>query len=120
MTDQSETSASHRHATIAHVAPLPVLAAVFAALMALTVLTVYAASSPIDFGTWSLWIAMGIAAVKGALVVLYFMHLRYDHPFNAIIFIVALLFVAVFISITLLDVVQYQPDIINAPKSTGK
>jgi cytochrome c oxidase subunit IV len=111
MTDHSETDVAHRGAAMAHVAPLPVLAAVFAALLALTVLTVYAAENAAALGAWGLWIALGIAAVKGSLVVLYFMHLRYDRPFNAIIFIVALLFVAIFISITLLDTVQYQPDI---------
>jgi cytochrome c oxidase subunit IV len=111
MTDHPKTDVPAGHAAMAHVAPLPVLLAVFAALLALTCLTVYAADSPIDLGAWSLWIALGIAAVKGALVVLYFMHLRYDHPLHAIIFIVALLFVALFISLTLLDTVQYQPDI---------
>jgi cytochrome c oxidase subunit 4 len=120
MTDRSNAAVAHRDATMAHVAPLPVLAAVFAALMGLTVLTVYVATSPIDFGAWSLWIALGIAAVKGSLVVLYFMHLRYDRPFNAIVFVVALLFVAIFISLTLLDVTQYQPDIIHAPNGAGK
>ena len=37
-------------------------------------------------------IAVGIATVKASLVALYFMHLRYDQPFYAIVLLTALLF----------------------------
>jgi cytochrome c oxidase subunit IV len=92
-----------------HAVPLPVLAAVFAALLLLTLLTV--AVTWYDLGSWNLIIALGIATFKAALVVLFFMHLRYDNPFYAIVFITALLFVALFLGLTLLDTFQYQPDI---------
>jgi cytochrome c oxidase subunit 4 len=110
----SSTDASHGCAAgfqepLAHVVPLPVLLAVFAALIVLTVLTVGA--TRFDLGGWNLGIALGIATVKAALVALYFMHLRYDHPFHAVVFLVALLFLALFLSLTLLDTMQYQPDI---------
>jgi cytochrome c oxidase subunit 4 len=95
----------------AHVVPLPILFAVFAVLLILTGLTVSA--TWIDLGSWNLILAMAIATVKASLVVLYFMHLRYDNPFNALIFIAALAFVTLFISLTLLDTLQYQPDIRN-------
>jgi hypothetical protein len=39
------------------------------------------------------------------------MHLRYDAPFNGLAFIAALVFVAIFILITLLDTVSNQPSI---------
>ena len=93
----------------AHTVPLPVLAAVFAALLLLTGLTV--AVTWYDLGSWNLIIALGIATFKAALVVLFFMHFRYDNPFYAIVFITALVFVALFLGLTLLDTFQYQPDI---------
>jgi len=94
---------------IAHVIPARVLLAVFGALMVLTFLTL--AASWVDLGAWNLWIAMGIATVKASLVVLFFMHLLYDNRFNALIFVTALAFLTLFISLTLLDRVEYQPDI---------
>jgi cytochrome c oxidase subunit 4 len=97
--------------TIAHVVPVRVLLSVFAVLLALTVLTV--AATWVDLGHWNLWIALGIATVKASLVALYFMHLRYDNPFYALIFVTALVFLAVFLSLTLMDTLQYAPTIDN-------
>ena len=67
------------------------LLAVFGALLVLTFLTV--AVTWVDFGrTANVWLALAIAAIKAALVALYFMHLRWDSPFNCLILIaVALL-----------------------------
>jgi cytochrome c oxidase subunit 4 len=109
MTDAPTTQPADGHASLAHVMPVPVLLAVFALLMILTVATV--SVTWIDLGGANLWIAMGIATVKAAFVALYFMHLRYDHPFNALIFIAGLLFLALFISLTMLDTLQYQPSV---------
>ena len=63
-------------------------------------------------------IALGIATLKASLVALYFMHLRYDNPFYAVVFLAALLFLAIFLSLTLLDTFQYQPDVENWRPST--
>jgi cytochrome c oxidase subunit 4 len=103
-----ERPPAHR-GPVVHVSPVPVLLAVFAALMVLTYATV--AVRGFDLGPWNLLIAMGIATVKASLVALYFMHLRYDKPFHAILFVVGVLFVALFISLTLLDTLTYQPDV---------
>ena len=56
------------------------------ALLVLTVVTVGA--STIDFGSGmtNVIIAMLIASIKASLVALFFMHLRWDKPINAIIF----------------------------------
>jgi cytochrome c oxidase subunit IV len=94
-----------------HVVPLRVLLTVFAVLLALTFLTV--AATWLDFGGWALPIALGIATVKASLVALYFMHLRYDQPFYAVVLLAALLFLAIFLSLTLLDTFQYQPEVEN-------
>ncbi|MCX7016649.1 MAG: cytochrome C oxidase subunit IV family protein [Candidatus Sumerlaeota bacterium] len=93
-----------------HVVPLRVLLAVWGALMVFTALTV--AATEVDLGAFNLFIALGIATAKASLVLLYFMHLRYDKPFNAVVFICALLFVAIFISLVLVDTTQYQPELI--------
>ena len=81
--------------------PLWLLAAVFGALLVLTCLTVTVAY--VDLGNLNLYLALAIAAVKASLVVLFFMHLFWDRPFNAMIFIGCLLFVSLFIGIALTD-----------------
>ena len=101
-----------------HVVPAAVLVTVFAALLVLTFATVAATWK--DLGQWNLWIAMGIATLKAGLVALYFMHLRYDHPFHALIFLVALVFLTIFVSITLLDTLEYQGDIQRQQESVQK
>jgi cytochrome c oxidase subunit 4 len=53
-------------------------------------------------------------------VALYFMHLRYDHPFHGLIFVVALGFLALFMSLTLMDTQQYQPTLQSFQDSGGK
>jgi cytochrome c oxidase subunit 4 len=69
--------------------------------MTFTALTVVAAE--MHLGALEIWVAMGIATFKSILVALYFMHLRYDRPFHGVIVIGALLFVLLFIGITMLD-----------------
>jgi len=96
-----------------HIVPLRVLIGVWAALMVLTVLTVGAVH--VDLGNLNLWLAMSIATVKASLVALYFMHLRYDRPFNAVILVASLLFVMLFVSLALMDTAQYQYELIPGP-----
>jgi len=101
---------THGGAAVGHVVPFKVLAGVWLTLMAFTVITVAVAG--VDIGSFNLGVAMAIATVKASLVVLYFMHMRYDRPMNAIVFVAALLFVAIFVSIALLDTRAYAPDLI--------
>lgn len=107
--DRQAETAQHESAGTPHVVPLRVLLAVFAALIALTAVTVWVAG--IDLGDWNLFGALAIATVKAALVALFFMHLRYDSPFNALLFVTGLAFLALFLGLTLIDAVAYQPDI---------
>ena len=93
-----------------HAVPLRVLLLVWGALLVLTVVTVGARR--LDLGSWGVWVAMAIATVKASLVLLYFMHMRYDRPINAIVFIAALLFVTLFVGFALLDTLAYQPELI--------
>lgn len=75
---------------------------VLAGLLALTVVTVGAAS--FDFGAANVVVALLIASAKASLVALYFMHLRYDKPINAVIFLVGVFMLALFLVLTLIDV----------------
>jgi len=52
---------------------------------------------------WNVVVAIGIAIVKALLVVLFFMNLYWDSKFNSLLFVFALIFFALMISITLLD-----------------
>ena len=98
----SETAhQTHSDEHLAHVMSPRRLVSVFTALVGLTLLTVAAAQ--ISFGSWEVWVSLGIASVKAALVAIYFMHLRYDRPFNVIVFFSSLLFVALFLALTLMD-----------------
>ncbi len=106
-------SSHDEHGGVGHVMPMKVLVGVFASLLVLTVVTV--AVTYVDLGSLNLLVAMGVAAVKGTLVVLYFMHLRYDRPFNAVVFVSALLFLTLFITFTLLDTKQSLPDVYEGP-----
>lgn len=99
---------------VGHIVPARVLIGVWLALVVLTAVTV--SVTWVDLGgALNLWVAMGIATIKATLVLLYFMHLRYDHPVNAIFFIFALFFVALFIGGILTDVQQpqYQSELIR-------
>lgn len=100
----------HDHAAGgAHVMPVKVLLGIWAALIALTVITVW--SAQYDLGRIDMVVAMGIATIKATLVALYFMHLRYDKGFHTVVILGALIFVMLFVSMSLLDRTQYQPDI---------
>jgi len=96
---------------VGHIVPLSLLLKVFGGLVFLTVLTV--AASLVNFGEFNLVVALAIAVVKASLVVLFFMHLRWDKPFISIIFIGCLIFVGLFISLALLDSGQYRSSVIK-------
>src|SRR5258706_2075506 len=96
------------HPPVGRVVPLPVLFAVLAPLLVMAFVTV--AVSWLDFGRFNLWIALGIAVFKASLVLLFFMHLKYDKPFNAIVVIVSMALLMLFIAIAMTDATQYEPD----------
>ncbi len=102
--------ASGGHHGVGHVVPLRVLFLVWGALIVLTWVTV--AATFFDLGNFNIFIALGIAVIKSTLVVLYFMHLRYDNPFNGIIFSISILFVMLFIAFLLIDTKEYSPEMI--------
>jgi cytochrome c oxidase subunit IV len=96
-----------------HAVPRRVLLGVYGALLVFTAITVTV--SFVDLGNANIWVALLIALIKGSLVCLYFMHLRWDSPFNALALIAALFFVALFIGLALLDSNSYQPQLKPTP-----
>src|SRR5690349_19913984 len=98
----------------AHVHPVRFYVGILGALILLTVVTVAVSKFNIDeflamgqpvhgVGAWNLTVAILIATMKASLVVLFFMHLREDSRFNALVFVGSLLFVGVFFAYTLND-----------------
>ena len=95
------------HHGISHVASIKVLTATGGSLLLLTLITVGA--TRLDFGAnINLAIAMAIAVVKATLVILFFMHLKYDRLFHSVVFVGALLAASLFVGFTLMDSNQYQ------------
>ncbi len=102
----SASAPAAAHSALGHVVPVWMLAAVFAALIALTGLTVLVAQ--IDLGNLNLYFALAIAALKASLVVLFFMHLLWERPFNSMIFVGCLMFVTLFIGVAMTDSKAYE------------
>ncbi len=102
---------TEEHHGVGHIVPVRFLVATGVALLILTVVTVWIAK--FDFGTANVWIALGVAVVKASLVVLFFMHLRWDRPFNALVFITSLAFVALFIGLAITDTFEYGPTVLE-------
>ena len=115
MTTESPDNAPSTHG-VGHIVPIKTLVATGLALLVFTLITVWAAK--IDLGELNIWIALVIAVFKASLVVLFFMHLRYDRPFYGIVFLTSVAFVALFISFALTDTKEYAPDVDtgNAPR----
>src|SRR6478672_6044808 len=85
----------------AHVSSSLFYAGIFAALIALTITTV--AQSYVDLGKLNLMVVILIASLKASLVVMFFMHLRWDNKFNALIFVSCIFFIGVFFAYTMND-----------------
>lgn len=98
------------HPQVGHVSSAKFLTLILLALLFLTVVTVGA--SMVNFGALNLFIALAIAMTKATLVVLYFMHMRYDRPLIPMVLIGSLLAVVLFLFLAMLDTAQYKPDVI--------
>ena len=101
---------------LAHTATLKTLLATGGSLLVLTLVTVLA--TKVDFGAnINLAIAMVIAVTKATLVILFFMHLKYDRLFHSVVFVGAILAASLFVGFTLMDSNQYQQTNIWNPDS---
>ncbi|MCS6885960.1 MAG: cytochrome C oxidase subunit IV family protein [Acidobacteriota bacterium] len=88
----------HRH----HIMPVKGYLAVWAGLVVLTAVTVWV--SYFNFGMLNVAVAIIVATIKAALVCLYFMHLKYDTLFNRVILLSTIVFVALFMGFTFIDI----------------
>lgn len=75
---------------------------VFVALLVLTVVTVLV--SRVDLGFLNVAVALTLASSKSLLVVLFFMHLKYENPFLKMVVFMTFLLLAIFIGFTFFDV----------------
>lgn len=109
-----DTNASnHASHGVGHVVSPKVLIATCLALLVLTVVTVLVAK--IDFAEYNMYelnivVAMAVAVVKASLVCLFFMHLYWDRPFNGFVLVSSLAFVALFITFSMTDTLEYRAD----------
>lgn len=94
---QTEDTQQHDHPLV----PYTTYATVWAVLMILTVVTV--SVSYVDMKHVTVLTALIIAAIKGSLVVLYFMHIRFENRIYALMILVVLGTYAVFIGLTFVD-----------------
>jgi cytochrome c oxidase subunit 4 len=79
----------------------PTYYTVFAALIALTLLTV--GVSFIDLGAWHTVAGLVIGAAKAALVILFFMHLLYSGRLLWIVLGAGLFWLGIMLALTLID-----------------
>jgi len=75
---------------------------VWVLLLALTATTV--AVSRVHLGPLNIWVALGIASIKSALVIFFFMHLKFERLIFKLFLLLALVTLAIFIGLTFFDV----------------
>ncbi len=84
-----------------HLAPVSLYVGIWAALMVCTGLTVFAAS--LELGIFNIVVALLIATIKGTLVVLFFMHLRYSTKLTMVTVAAAIFFLFILFSLSMTD-----------------
>lgn len=85
-----------------HIQSYRTLALVLGCLFVLTGVTVGA--SYVNLGRLNVWIALLIASCKGSLVLLFFMHLRYEGRVLILSFLATIGFLAIMIGFTFWDI----------------
>jgi len=94
--DHGELQMGHHH-----VSSTAMFTSVLLVLLVLTIVTV--GVSRLDFGGANMLIAMAIASVKASLVILFFMHVKWDTAINKIVFLSSFLFLSLLFIFTLAD-----------------
>ncbi len=109
---------AHGHVGHGHtIVPIVTLRLVLGSLLFFTLLTVFLSRGEawlanfmhFEIPQWiNVAVALAIAAVKTAIVVLFFMQLKYDNPINGMIFIFTLIIVVFFLGFTMIDLGKRQ------------
>ncbi|MGI9101218.1 MAG: cytochrome C oxidase subunit IV family protein [Terriglobales bacterium] len=85
-----------------HVVPRKTYVWVWAALMILMALT--AGLSRIDMGEWSTFVALAIAVIKALLVILFFMHVRYeDQKITWVVIVAGFFWLGILMALSMAD-----------------
>ena len=115
MSSNAQEQHGDDHPIVGHLVPMSILVWTTVALLFLTVVTV--AVRYVDVGEFNIVIAIGIAVLKATLVALFFMHLKWDRPFNQIVFVACMAFVILLIVLTVLDTGQLKPTLFDGNPS---
>ena len=91
------SSEEHRQ----HVIPSSIYVGIWAILMVLTAVTVFA--SYIEMGDFNIVVALVIATVKATLVVLFFMHLYYSSKLTKVTVVAAIFFLFLLLALSMTD-----------------
>jgi caa(3)-type oxidase subunit IV len=97
---EEQTGREHEHPVL----PIKLYIKIGVTLLILTMVTV--AVAQIHLGAMNVIVAMFIAALKASLVVLFFMHLKYDSKLYMVAFVGAIVFLALFITFSMADTEQ--------------
>ena len=84
-----------------HVTPLKVYIGIFLTLMVMTAVTV--AVAYVNLGQLNKVVALGIATFKATLVVLYFMHVKYQSRLTKLVVVTGFFFLAILLGMTMID-----------------
>jgi cytochrome c oxidase subunit 4 len=109
---------THDHG-LAHTTPVSLLVGVLSVLLVLTIITVIVTRLDLG-GQGNLVVAMVIATIKAALVVTYFMHLRWDRRMHLLAFLSSVLFLILFLSMAITDRSEYMPDVRRLQEAQGQ
>ncbi len=94
----------HKHDSSHHfIVPVAYYVRTFIALLILTFITVWI--SRFDFGSFNIVVAMIIAVMKASLVCSVFMGLRWDKGIFSVFFMGSFVFLGIFITLTMSDIV---------------
>jgi cytochrome c oxidase subunit IV len=99
-----------------HIVPVGVYVGVFLALMVLTALTTAVAF--VDLGPLNTVVALTIAVIKMLLVVLFFMHVRYNKGLTRIVIVAAFFWLGIMMALMLADELTRRWDMYPEPWST--
>jgi len=98
-----------------HIVPVATYVGVFFALMIGTALTTWVAY--IDLGRWNTVVALAIAVIKMILVVLFFMHVKYNKGLTRIVILAAFFWLGIMITLSLADELTRHWELNPAPWS---
>ena len=112
-----DSNAAAGEAPAGHVMSRGALLGTAGALLLLTAITV--TSSRLDLGEWNVVLALAIACTKATLVALFFMHLKYEDRFQAVVVGAAVIFAVLFVTFVVFDTTQYQPGIREAAEKAA-